>query len=194
MKNDILINNISVASTITLEKPYLFKPYMVELPIVIRVSLLDFLDTFGRNINNEGNEIDIIFTSDLKDMTFAQYMAQPKSMLWRKLVRNFIEGDFGDFNYNCVNFIDDAIVENIGKYIGISNLENIHKYLIENGQSDFVGDRVTLSNVLSQIKTIIGNNYRFVGKDKISEYGQLRKLIIVWLIESSTEPEVDNQQ
>ena len=27
----------------------------------------------------------------------------------------------------CLNIIDDAIVENIGKLIGISNLENIHK-------------------------------------------------------------------
>ena len=32
---------------------------------------------------------------------------------------------------DCLNIIDDAIVENIGKYIGISGLENIHKYLLE---------------------------------------------------------------
>ena len=51
----------------------------------------------------------------------------------------------------CLNIIDDVIVENIGKYIGVSNLENIHKYLLEKGQSDFIEDRITLSNVLSQI-------------------------------------------
>ena len=28
---------------------------------------------------------------------------------------------------DCLNIIDDAVVENIGKFIGISNLENIHK-------------------------------------------------------------------
>ena len=91
----MLINEISILSTITLEKPHLFKPCMIELPIVIRVSPLEFLDTVDRNINNEVDEINIIFISDLKDMTFSHYMTQPKSMLCRKLVRNFIEEDFG---------------------------------------------------------------------------------------------------
>ena len=33
-------------------------------------------------------------------MTFSRYMAPPKAMLCRKLVRNFIEEDFVDFDYN----------------------------------------------------------------------------------------------
>ena len=99
-KNDILISKISVPSTITLEKQHLFQPCMVELPIVIRVSPLDFLDTFDRNINNEVDEIDIIIISDLKDFTFFHYMDQPKSMLCRKLERNFIEEHYGNFDYN----------------------------------------------------------------------------------------------
>ena len=98
-KNDALINKISVPSTITLEKPYLFKSSMIELPIVVRISPLDFLNTFDRNINNEVDEIIIIFISDLKDNSFFHYMAQTKSMLCRKLVRNFIEEDFVDFDY-----------------------------------------------------------------------------------------------
>ena len=32
---------------------------------------------------------------------------------------------------DCLNIIDDSIVE---KIIGISNLENIHKYLLEKGK------------------------------------------------------------
>ena len=48
----------------------------------------------------EVDEIVLIITSDLKDMTFLHYMAQPKSMLCRKLVRSFFEEDFGDFDYN----------------------------------------------------------------------------------------------
>ena len=95
---------------------------------------------------------------------------------------------------DCLNIIDDAIVENNGKYIGISNLENIHKHLLEIQQSDdFIEDRVALSNVLSQINSIIENYYQFPEEDMKSEYVQLRKLLLVWLIECSTEPEVDNQ-
>ena len=67
---------------------------------------------------------------------------------------------------DCLNNIDDAIVESIGKYIGISNLENIHKYLLDIGQSDFIGNRVALSNVLRQLNSILENHYQFVEEDK----------------------------
>ena len=70
-KNEVLINKIPVSIKVTLEKPRLFKPSMVELPLVIRVSPLDFLDTFDRNIKNEVDEINMKFISDLKDMTFS---------------------------------------------------------------------------------------------------------------------------
>ena len=93
----------------------------------------------------------------------------------------------------CLNIIDDAIVEHNGKYTGISNLESIHKCLLEKRQSDFIEDRVALSNVLGQIHSIIENHYQFVEEDIKSEYIVLRKLILVWLIECSTEPKVDKQ-
>ena len=86
-KNDVLINKISVPSTSTLEKPYFFKSSMIELPKVVRVSCLDFLDTFAKSKNNEVDEINIIFLSDLKDISFFHYTAQPKSLLCRKIVR-----------------------------------------------------------------------------------------------------------
>ena len=76
---------------------------------------------------------------------------------------------------NCLKPIDDAIVENKGNYIGISNLENFHKYLLEIGQSDFIEDRVALSIVLSQKNSILENHYQFVDEDIKSEYIQLRK-------------------
>ena len=93
---------------------------------------------------------------------------------------------------DCLNIIDDAIVEKIGKYIGISNLENFHKYLLEIGQVDFFADRVALSSVFSQKKSIIENYYKIDEEDIKSEYIQLRKLILAWLIECGPEPEVDN--
>ena len=95
---------------------------------------------------------------------------------------------------DCLNIIDDAIVENNGKYIGISILENIHKYLFEMGQSVFIEDRVALSTVLNQINSIIENHYQFAEENIKSEYIQLRNVILVWLLECSTEPEVDDQR
>ena len=94
---------------------------------------------------------------------------------------------------DCLVKIDDAIVEINGNYIGISNLENFHKYLLEIGQSDIIEDRVALSNVLSQINSLIENRYHFVEEDIKKEYVQLRKLIKLWLIECSTEPEIGTQ-
>ena len=59
-KNDVVLNKISVPSTITLQKQHLFKPCMIELPIVERVPSLDYLDTFGRNcISDKVDEIKI---------------------------------------------------------------------------------------------------------------------------------------
>ena len=58
---------------------------------------------------NEVDEITITFISDLTDITFSHYMAQPKTMLCRELVRNFIEEDFGNLDYNwlpnCIRHI-----------------------------------------------------------------------------------------
>ena len=46
-------------------------------------------------------------------MTFSHYMAQPKSMLCRKLIRKFVEEDFGDFDYNwlpkCFEYINTEL-------------------------------------------------------------------------------------
>ena len=80
------------------------------------------------------------------------------------------------------------------KFFGLSNLQNIHKYSLEIGQGDFIENRVALSNVLSQVNSIIENHFQFAEEDIKSEYIQLRKLILVWLIECSTEPEVDNEK
>ena len=95
---------------------------------------------------------------------------------------------------DCLKVYDHVIIKNIAKYIGVSDLENVHKYLLEIGQSDYIEDRVAVSNVLSQKNSVIENHYQFTEKDKKSEYIQLRKLILAWLIECSTEPEIDDQK
>ena len=98
MNNGLVVNEFSVPSTIILEKPHLFISNMIELSILVRVSCLDFLDTIVKNKDNEVDEINIRFISDLEDISFFHYIAQPKSMLCRKQARNFLEGTLGNLS------------------------------------------------------------------------------------------------
>ena len=43
------------------------------------------------------DEINIIFISDFKDITFYHHMNQPKSMLSRKLIINLLQNQSGDY-------------------------------------------------------------------------------------------------
>ena len=61
-------------------------------------------------------------------------------------------------NRDCLNNIDKAIVENVG---GISNLENIQKFLLERDQNEFIEDWVAPSTVLSHINSMIENYYQY---------------------------------
>ena len=66
---------------------------MFEIPIYVKVSDCEFLDIVDRNCVYIiiSDEIDIIFISQLKEMTLQQYIKQPRSMLCRKLERYYIE-------------------------------------------------------------------------------------------------------
>ena len=97
----MVINKISLPSMITLRKPHLFEPNKIELPIVLKVSPYHFLDQFDKEcILDEVDENNIKFISDLTVMTFFHYMAQPKSMHCRRLIKKFIEESYGNFDYN----------------------------------------------------------------------------------------------
>ena len=88
------MNKISVPSII------IYHQIMMKLTIIRKGTACDYLNKYYQGcMINEVDEIVIIFASDLKDMTFSLYMAKPKTMLRRKL-ENFIEEDFGDFDYN----------------------------------------------------------------------------------------------
>ena len=100
-KNDMLINKISIPSAITLEKQHLFSSSTFELPIVLKVPANDSLDQFDKEcILDEVDEINIIFVSDLEDVSFNQYMIQPKTMLCRRLIKIFVEENYGNSDYN----------------------------------------------------------------------------------------------
>ena len=94
VKNGLIVNKISVPSITT------YHQIMMRLTITIKETACDYLDEYIQGcMINEVDEIVIKFISDLKDITFSPFLAQPISMLYGKLLRNFIEEDFGDFDY-----------------------------------------------------------------------------------------------
>ena len=105
MKNGLVVNKISVPSIIT------YHQIMMRFPKTRKETACDYLNKCNQNyMIDEVDESVGIFLCDLKNMTFSHYIVQPKSMVCRKLVRNFIEEDFGDFDYNwlpnCVKHIN----------------------------------------------------------------------------------------
>ena len=89
-----------------------------------------------------------------------------------------------------MNIIDDAIVDD-GKTN--SNLESIHKHLLERDHSYYIEETVAPSNVLRRINSII-DNYKDFAENLRSEYVELRNLILVWLSLCNTKPEFNDQQ
>ena len=80
-----------------------------KVPKFLKRSRVDYLDIFYNFGNDFCDEITIIFISDMEGISY-----QPRSMLCRKLEKNFIEGekrseDLEGFEYNwlpnCVRII-----------------------------------------------------------------------------------------
>ena len=92
-KNGMIINEVSIVRTITLQRTHMFKPDMIEIPIYVEVTERDFLQIVDRNCvyNTISDEIDIIFVSKFKEITLQHYCEQARSMLCRRLERNYIE-------------------------------------------------------------------------------------------------------
>ena len=110
-KNDMIINKISIPCTITLQKTHMFKPDMFEIPIYVKVSEREFLNIVDRYCvyNTISDEIDRIFISELKERTLQHYMNHPRSMLCRKLERDYIEENYqivdnSDYEYNFLPY------------------------------------------------------------------------------------------
>ena len=110
-KNDMSINKISIPRTITLQRTHMFQADMFEIPTYVKVCEPEFLNIVDRNCayNLISDEIDLIFISKPKEMTLQHYMEQPRSMLSRKLVRDYIEENYQivnsrDFDYNFLPY------------------------------------------------------------------------------------------
>ena len=103
----MIINKISFPCTITLRRTHMFKTDMFEIPIYVKVSKREFQDIVDRicAYNIISDEIDILFISKFNGMTLQNYMKQPRSIMCRKLERNYIEESDPpphdrDFDYN----------------------------------------------------------------------------------------------
>ena len=129
----MIINKISIPCTITLQRTHMFKPDMFEIPIYVKVSEREFLDIVDRNFpyNITSDEIDIIFISKLKEMTLQHYMKQPRSMLCRKLERNYQVVNNRDFDYNFLPYCF--------RHIGFQPSPLLHTLL--KGQSNFITNK-----------------------------------------------------
>ena len=102
----MIINKISIPRTIRLRRTHMFQPDVFEIPIYVKVSEREFLDKVDRNCayKIKSDEIGIIFISKLKEITLQHHMEQARSMLCRKLERNYIAkndppNDDRDFDY-----------------------------------------------------------------------------------------------
>ena len=81
-------------------------------PINITESACEFLDRVVKGYFNHDElnidqieEVEILFISDLKDMTYTHYMEQPKSMICPKKKKKFFEvkgEDINDFEYDWI--------------------------------------------------------------------------------------------
>ena len=79
--------------------------------MIINESAIDFLDWVTKGYlchelsPDKIQETEIVFLSDLKDMTFSHYLQQPNSMICRKMLKRYFEvkGDnINDSEYKCL--------------------------------------------------------------------------------------------
>ena len=84
---------VKLPSNVVVEKRYRIAADYVG-PLFRIESCDEYLDSLDLDQCNFCDEINIIFISNLKDITFVHFMEQPKSMLCRKLIRNLIDGNY----------------------------------------------------------------------------------------------------
>ena len=89
---DELVFEIKLPSNVVLEKRYRIAVDYVG-PLFRIESCDKYLDILDLD-QYFCDEINIIFISNLEDITFVHFMEQPKSMLCRKLLRNIIDGNY----------------------------------------------------------------------------------------------------
>ena len=98
--NGEVSNKVKLPSSLVMEKRYTAFKKMLDGECGIRPCFEYINDYFF--IDNFADEINIIFISDFKDITFYHYMNQPKSMLSRKLIINLLQNQSRDYTHKWV--------------------------------------------------------------------------------------------
>ena len=93
-----VIDEIKLPSSLVIDKKYTAFSKMFDGVCGIR-PCFEFIDEYVF-IHNLYDEKNITFISVVKDITFYHYMNQPKSMLSRKLIKNFLQNQSGDYTHN----------------------------------------------------------------------------------------------
>ena len=86
---------------------------------------------------------------------------------------------------DCLNIIDMSIVQTT-YFISIEKLEEIHNFLINMSEMNFIENMVVISTVLKYINSMI-DEYQSLNVEK---YRELRKLIIDIMIEINTKGDI----
>ena len=87
-KNGEVSNKFKLPSSLVMEKKYTDFDKMLDGECGMR-PCYEYIDDYVF-IDSLNDEINIIFISDFKDISFYHYMNQPKSMLSRKLIINLL--------------------------------------------------------------------------------------------------------
>ena len=101
--NGEVIDEIKLSSYVAMEKKYRLYNKILDGERGIRSCYEYINDCFF--INEDYDEINIIFISDFQDITFYHCLNQPMSKLTRKLIINLSQNQSGDYTYkwlpNC---------------------------------------------------------------------------------------------
>ena len=92
--NEEVTDEIKLPSSLVMEKKHTACGKMPNGECGVR-PCFEYIDDYFF-IENFYDEINILFISDFKDITFCHYKNQPKSLLSRKLIINLLQNQSGD--------------------------------------------------------------------------------------------------
>ena len=98
--NGKVIEEIKLPSSLVMEKKYTAFGKMLDGECGIGPCFEYINDFFF--LDNLYDEINVLFLSDFKDITFYHYMNQPKTKLSRKLIINLLQNQSGDYTHKWV--------------------------------------------------------------------------------------------